>query len=281
MQTQLEQALSEANGLREQLMFVQAGVDVSQQDVVRLERARDVLSLRYAQTDTALRVQAGHAKKAVLWTGARTALGLGPSGAARKALHRLALWCVYVRANTDMLLSEAYHSALLFCRAGIAWKLRAVRVGFVEMRMSQLSHRLPRPLAMPRTFVAGDNRTEALQLVSGLYRANSISLEQRDVLKEAMQSQKEIMQTALGQQAPVANATAPPAPTVNQWSISVNGQVRGPYTDDQMRQYIAAGQVTAQTNVWKQSMGQEWLPAAQVPELLLTFGSTPPPPPPA
>ena len=102
-----------------------------------------------------------------------------------------------------------------------------------------------------------------------------------DVLREAMQSQKEIMQTALGQQVPVANAPAPPAPAVNQWSISVNGQVQGPYTDAQMQDYVASGQVTPQTNVWKQSMGQQWLPAAQVPELSHVFASTPPPPPPA
>jgi hypothetical protein len=186
LHNQLEQALSEGNALREQLMFVQASVDVGQQTVLRLEKARDVLSLRYAQSDTALREQAVRSLNAVLWTGVRDALGLGPSGAARKAFHQLAMWCVYVRANTDSVLAEASHYMQLFARAGIAWKSRAARVGFVELQLLQLSHRLPRPLLMPKTFVVGDSRTEALQLVSGLYRANAISLAQRDVLKEAM-----------------------------------------------------------------------------------------------
>ncbi|MFP6617786.1 MAG: GYF domain-containing protein [Pirellulaceae bacterium] len=102
-----------------------------------------------------------------------------------------------------------------------------------------------------------------------------------DVLKEAMQSQKEIMQTAMSQPGSSMNAGTPPPPVANQWSISVNGQIQGPYSDAQMQQYVASGQVTAQTNVWKQSMGQQWLPAAQVPELSHVFASTPPPPPPA
>ena len=99
-----------------------------------------------------------------------------------------------------------------------------------------------------------------------------------DVYKESMQSQKEIMQSFIGQQAPVAQP--PGVPVTNQWSISQNGQVQGPYTDVQIQQYIASGQITALTNVWKQSMGQQWLPAGQIPELSQMFGSTPPPPPP-
>ena len=109
--------------------------------------------------------------------------------------------------------------------------------------------------------------------------ATSGESEKVEIYKEAMDSQKEILKTALGHAAPAAPSGPPPVPAANQWHISVDGQSQGPYTDEQMRQYIAAGQITAQTNVWKASMGEHWLPASQVPEFSATFTSAPPPPP--
>lgn len=71
----------------------------------------------------------------------------------------------------------------------------------------------------------------------------------------------------------------PPAGAIAEWHISSNGQQAGPYTADQLRQMIAAGNVTRTTYVWKAGMGG-WEQAANVPEIAALFGAVPPPPPP-
>lgn len=72
----------------------------------------------------------------------------------------------------------------------------------------------------------------------------------------------------------------PPAGAIAEWHISSNGQQAGPYTADQLRQMIAAGNVTRTTYVWKAGMGG-WEQAANVPEIAALFGAVPPPPPPS
>lgn len=71
----------------------------------------------------------------------------------------------------------------------------------------------------------------------------------------------------------------PPAGAIAEWHISSNGQQAGPYTADQLRQMIAAGNITRTTYVWKAGMGG-WEQAANVPEIAALFGAVPPPPPP-
>lgn len=72
----------------------------------------------------------------------------------------------------------------------------------------------------------------------------------------------------------------PPAGAIAEWHISSNGQQAGPYTADQLRQMIAAGNVTRTTYVWKAGMGG-WEQAANIPEIAALFGAVPPPPPPS
>jgi len=61
--------------------------------------------------------------------------------------------------------------------------------------------------------------------------------------------------------------------------VANNGQQSGPYTIPQIQQFIASGQITKQTYVWRQGMAQ-WAFAESVPELSGLFAPTPPPMPP-
>ena len=127
--------------------------------------------------------------------------------------------------------------------------------------------------------LADFKKTEATAS-SGADTAKAIAQERKDHSESLL----EITKAALGQSAsaapPAGGAGAPPPPpATNQWSIAVDGKPQGPYTGDQMQQYIADGRITAQTQVYKHSTGQ-WLLAGQVAELSANFGSAPPPPPP-
>ena len=51
-----------------------------------------------------------------------------------------------------------------------------------------------------------------------------------------------------------------------EWHISENGVRRGPIPDADIRSMIAAGQISAQTQVWREGM-IDWLPVMSVPEL--------------
>lgn len=72
----------------------------------------------------------------------------------------------------------------------------------------------------------------------------------------------------------------PPPPPVSQFFLAVNGQQTGPFDMGTLQQMITSGQLTRETNVWKQGMAA-WAPAGQVPELAGLFNMMPPPPPPA
>jgi len=88
---------------------------------------------------------------------------------------------------------------------------------------------------------------------------------------------------------PMPGAGAPPpmpgAPVAGvQFSVSVDGQTYGPYDMNALAQLVGAGQVNAQSMVWREGMAQ-WQQAGTVPELASLFASAapsmPPPPPPA
>ncbi|MFW6213128.1 MAG: SPFH domain-containing protein [Spirochaetota bacterium] len=82
-----------------------------------------------------------------------------------------------------------------------------------------------------------------------------------------------------GAQPGMAMAAPPPPPPVG-WYVYANGQQQGPFAPDALAQLAGQGQLTPQTNVWKQGMAG-WVPAANAPELASLFQSaTPPPPPP-
>jgi hypothetical protein len=77
---------------------------------------------------------------------------------------------------------------------------------------------------------------------------------------------------------PLGGAAPPPLPVIA-YSVAVNGQTTGPFDMNALAQMAAAGQLTAQTQVWKPGMAG-WAAAGTVQELAQVFASAPPPPPP-
>jgi membrane protease subunit (stomatin/prohibitin family) len=71
-------------------------------------------------------------------------------------------------------------------------------------------------------------------------------------------------------------AGPPPLPQQTQWYAAINSQQAGPFTSDQVREMIANGQISRDTLVWKQGMG-DWTQAGQVTDLSGFFGAVPPP----
>lgn len=78
------------------------------------------------------------------------------------------------------------------------------------------------------------------------------------------------------QQAP-APAGPPPLPGAQQFHVEINGQAAGPYTPDQMRPFVASGQLTPATLVWANGM-PGWAAAQTVPALAGLFAPAGPPP---
>jgi membrane protease subunit (stomatin/prohibitin family) len=70
----------------------------------------------------------------------------------------------------------------------------------------------------------------------------------------------------------------PPTPQTEPavWHVAGGGRTSGPFTVEQIRQGISAGQLTAASPVWTAGMAG-WTPMANVPSLAALF--TPPPPP--
>jgi membrane protease subunit (stomatin/prohibitin family) len=69
----------------------------------------------------------------------------------------------------------------------------------------------------------------------------------------------------------------PPTPQVDAlWHVATGGRSSGPLSLDQIRQAVAAGQITAQSHAWAPGM-DSWSPIASVPALAALF--VPPPPP--
>lgn len=72
------------------------------------------------------------------------------------------------------------------------------------------------------------------------------------------------------------SATPPPIPQPIQFYVAVKGQQQGPFDISVLSSYIANGQITRDTLVWKQGM-PSWTQASAVPELSQFFGTCPPP----
>ncbi|MCA6362017.1 MAG: SPFH domain-containing protein [Bacteroidetes bacterium] len=79
--------------------------------------------------------------------------------------------------------------------------------------------------------------------------------------------------------APGAPGTPPPPPPMEQYYVAVNGQQSGPYPLATFVQMIQAGQLRADSVVWKNGMAG-WAAANTLPELAAYFNAPPPPPPP-
>lgn len=60
----------------------------------------------------------------------------------------------------------------------------------------------------------------------------------------------------------------PPLPATTQYMLAINGQQSGPYTQANVQQFVASGQINQMTLVWRQGLSV-WLPLAHVPELVV------------
>ena len=78
---------------------------------------------------------------------------------------------------------------------------------------------------------------------------------------------------------PPAPPPAPGASAPVQYAVSVDGQVYGPFDMNALAQMAGAGQINAQSMVWREGMA-EWQQAGTVPELSQLFTIAPVPPPP-
>lgn len=74
-----------------------------------------------------------------------------------------------------------------------------------------------------------------------------------------------------------AGTTPPPVPTAA-YHVAVNGQAAGPYDMNALAQMVAAGQLSADSLVWKAGM-TEWVKAGTIDELKGLFAAIPPIPP--
>ncbi|MCU1643194.1 MAG: hypothetical protein JWN03_3469 [Nocardia sp.] len=79
------------------------------------------------------------------------------------------------------------------------------------------------------------------------------------------------------QQAPGAaqQAAPPPLPGQQVFHFDNGGQAVGPFPIEQLRQYVSAGQLTRDTNVWAEGMAG-WVAASTVPALQTLFAAPPP-----
>ncbi|KAA6314481.1 hypothetical protein EZS27_034907, partial [termite gut metagenome] len=86
----------------------------------------------------------------------------------------------------------------------------------------------------------------------------------------AMGSQIGGMMTGINQM-----SSPPPFPTASYYT-AVNGQQSGPYSLEQLKQYVQSGEFNKDYYVWKQGMSS-WALAKDVPELSSIWGTIPPP----
>jgi membrane protease subunit (stomatin/prohibitin family) len=74
-----------------------------------------------------------------------------------------------------------------------------------------------------------------------------------------------------------APAGPPPLPAAQQFHVEINGQAAGPYTPDQLRPFVAGGQLTPVSLVWATGMAG-WAAAQTVPAVAGLFAPAGPPP---
>lgn len=70
--------------------------------------------------------------------------------------------------------------------------------------------------------------------------------------------------------------TPPPIPGEKQYYVAVGGHQTGPYTTTEMVEKMQIGEVTRESLVWRQGIG-DWTPADSLDELRDKFATLPPP----
>lgn len=133
--------------------------------------------------------------------------------------------------------------------------------------------------------------------VMGILGQNWMAQQQVDIMKTMAQNQGTANMAAgigmgfaaggqmfnIGQQTMAPQPMAPPIapPPIDPFYLYLNGQQVGPVQQQQLQQYVQAGQLTPDTMVWKNGMAQ-WQAAKTVPDLQQLFAANcPPPMPPA
>lgn len=77
--------------------------------------------------------------------------------------------------------------------------------------------------------------------------------------------------------APAGPGGPPPLPAAQQFHVEINGQAAGPYSPDQLRPFVAGGQLTPASLVWTNGMAG-WAAAQTVPAIAGLFAPAGPPP---
>ena len=163
------------------------------------------------------------------------------AGFERRALERLSAWALPIEGSDG----DAYDWEVRPAEADQAARLKyAVRPEFVDARWAESA------LA-----AAGASSAAAAQASPSVAAAGSTSLP-----------------PTLPLQAPPLPASAS-APTTL-YMVAINQQQAGPYTVAHLQQFIAAGQINADTLVWRQGLSQ-WQPLGQLTELALLVGAPP------
>jgi membrane protease subunit (stomatin/prohibitin family) len=124
--------------------------------------------------------------------------------------------------------------------------------------------------AMKTAAANGGNGGGGMEGMMGMMMMNNM-MNQQQMMNQQMMNQGGYAQ-GYGQ--------ATPPPMMSQYHVFVNGQQMGPFPIQMLQQMVAQGQMTGDTQVWKQGMAN-WAAANTVPELAGLFGGATPPPPPA
>jgi len=123
-------------------------------------------------------------------------------------------------------------------------------------------------------------------MMTGMMMGGAVGGQMAGMMGNMMQGMNQPMQAGMPGAPPPAPGMAPPPPPVIQYNIAVNGQTQGPFDMNALSQMVQNGQLTGDTQVWKQGMSG-WAAAGSVQELSGLFiqntppPSAPPPPPPA
>ena len=111
-------------------------------------------------------------------------------------------------------------------------------------------------------------------MMAGMMMVGAVAGQMGGMMNNMMQGMQQPQQ---GAQPP---ASGMPPPPLVQYNIAINGQTTGPFDMNTLAQMAQNGQLTPQSQVWKQGMAG-WAAAGTVQELSGLFAqNTPPPPPP-
>jgi membrane protease subunit (stomatin/prohibitin family) len=123
--------------------------------------------------------------------------------------------------------------------------------------------------AMKTAAANGGNGGGGMEGMMGMMMMNNM-MNQQQMMNQQMMNQG-------GHAQGYGQATPPPPPMMSQYYVYINGQQMGPFPIQMLQQMVAQGQMTGDTQVWKQGMAN-WAAANTVPELASLFGGATPPP---